>query len=238
MFRLVRERRATGERCKDLLSLLLDARDPETDEPMSDRQIRDELVTLFIAGNETAALTMTWLMYLLDRHPDAQAKVRAEAAEVLGGRIPSYDDLPRLKYSKMVIQEALRLYPPSWMLPRVAVAEDEIDGYRIPAGATLLVSQYLMHRDPALWDRPEVFDPERFRPEKAEKRPRYAFMPFGVGPRFCIGDQFAIMEAQLLLAMMVQRFRARLQPGTRVEAKAMSTLRPRNGMPMFLERLG
>jgi cytochrome P450 len=238
MFRLVRERRSTGERRKDLLSLLLDARDPETGEPMSDRQIRDELVTLFIAGNETTALTMTWLLYLLDKNPEAEAKVRAEAAEVLGRRLPTYEDLPQLKYSKMVVQETLRLYPPSWMIPRVAVAEDEVDGYRIPAGATVIVSQYLMHRDPTQWDRPEAFDPERFRPEVASTRPRYTYMPFGGGPRLCIGDQFAIMETQLLLAMFVQRFRARLAPGARVEAKAMATLRPRNGMPMYVDRIG
>jgi cytochrome P450 len=237
MSRLLSGRRASGERRKDLLSLLLDARDPDTGEAVSDRQLRDELITLFIAGNETTAITMTWAMYLLGRHPDIEAKVRAEVKEVLGDRLPNFEDLPRLRYTKMVIQEALRLYPTSWILPRLAAADDEVGGYQIPKGATVIVSQYIMHHHPSLWPNPEVFDPERFTPENLEGRPRHAFMPFGAGPRLCIGDQFAIMEAQFILAMMTQRFRARLAPGARGEHKAVTTLRPKSGMPMFLDPL-
>ncbi|XXX79857.1 cytochrome P450 [Sorangium sp. So ce134] len=233
ILRIVRERRRSREERHDLLSLLLHARD-ESGSGMDDRQLRDELVTMFVAGNETTAITMTWLFYLLDRHPEIDRKLRAEIDQVVGDRRPTADDLSRMDYAKMVIQEAMRLYPPSWLLPRVAKEDDQICGYPVRAGATVIVSQYVMHHDPASWEAPLAFDPERFTPERSASRPRYAFMPFGGGPRQCIGNLFAIMEAQILLAVLLRRLRARLVPGQTVSPQAVTTLRPRHGLKMTL----
>ncbi|WP_438000336.1 cytochrome P450 [Sorangium sp. So ce185] len=233
LLRLVKERRRSGEERDDLLSLLLHARD-ESGSGMDDRQLRDELVTMFIAGNETTAITMTWLFYLLDGHPEVERKLRAEIEQVLGDRRPTAADLAKMDYAKMVIQEAMRLYPPSWLLPRVAKEDDEICGYPVRAGATVIVSQYVMHHDPAFWEDPERFDPERFTPERSASRPRYSFMPFGGGPRQCIGNLFAIMEAQILLAVLLRRLRTRLVPGRPVSPQAVTTLRPRHALTMTL----
>lgn len=238
MERILRERQEKPqENRKDLLALLLAARDPETGEPMADREIRDELLTLWAAGNETTATAMTWVCHVLDKYPEVDARFRAEVTEVLGDRLPTYDDLARMPYGKMVIQEAMRLYPPSWILPRQSIEPDVIDGYFVPGGSTILMSQYIMHRDPAYWENPEVFDPERFTPERIERRHRCAFMPFGTGPRICLGMAFSLMEAQLALSMIVQRFRPRLVPGHEPLPISISTLRPRGGMPMTLEHL-
>jgi cytochrome P450 len=232
--RLVRARRASGERGDDLLGVLLRARDEATGEGMDDRQIRDELVTMFVGGQETTAITMTWLWYVLDRCPEVDRRVRAEVAEVLGGRRPTFGDLARLVYTKQVVQEVLRLYPPGWIFPRFTDEEALIGGHRIPAGSTLLLSPFASHRDPASWPDPETFDPERFTPERAAERPRYAYYPLGGGPRQCIGNHFAMMEAQLITAMMAQRLRPRLVPGHRVELSSATTLKPRQALTMTL----
>lgn len=232
ILRMVRERREEGKDKGDLLSLLLGAN--EGGAGMDDRQLRDELVTMFIAGNETTAVTMTWLFYLLDQHPDIDRKVREEIDQVLGDRSPTAADLEKLVYCKMVIQETMRMYPPSWIIPRMAKEADQIDGYPIPAGATVIMSQYIQHHDPTFWESPSTFDPERFRPERAAARPRYAYMPFGGGPRQCIGNMFAIFEAQVILSLLRKRVRARLVPGQRVTPKAAITLRPRHGLRMSL----
>jgi cytochrome P450 len=231
--------RARTEERDDLLSLLLAAQDSAGDGAgMSDRQIRDEVMTLFIAGHETTANAISWTFYLLAQHPEAEAKLHQELAAVLGGRLPTADDVPALKYTKQVFSEALRLYPPAWVIGRMAVAADEIGGYRIPAGSTVIVSQWVTQRHPAYWDEPEQFRPERFDPDQpaAQQRPRYAYFPFGGGPRLCIGEPFAWMEGVLLIATLAQRFGFRLAPAVRVEPQPLLTLRPKYGLPVVLHQ--
>jgi cytochrome P450 len=179
---------------------------------------------------------MTWLWYVLDRYPEADRRLRAEVAEHLGDRRPTFGDLARLVYTKQVVQEVMRLYPPGWIFPRFADGEALIGGHRIPAGSPILLSPFVSQRDPAFWPDPETFDPERFTPERAAERPRYAYYPFGGGPRQCIGNHFTMMEAQIITAMMAQRLRPKLVPGHRVELSAATTLRPRHGMKMTLGR--
>jgi cytochrome P450 len=221
----------------DLLGLLMSVRDEDTGQGMSDKQLRDEVITLFVAGHETTAVALAWVWHLLAAHSDAAERVRAEQAGVLGDRAPALADLPKLPYARMVIDETMRLYPPAWITNRQAIADDEVCGYRIPAGAIVLISPYVMHRHPAYWERPALFEPERFAPERAAGRPNYAYFPFGGGPRQCIGKGLALMEAQLILAMVARRFRLRHAPGHAVEPQALLTLRPRGGLPMFVERV-
>lgn len=234
MLRLVRERRQRPAGGRDLLSLLTVACD-EAGEGLSERQLRDELVTLFVAGNETTAVTLSWTWWLLDQHPEADARLRRELHEVLGGRPPTHADLPRLPRTKAVIQETLRLYPPSWIIPRQAVDDDVIDGVPIPAGANILLSQYVTQRDPRHWRDADAFDPERWLEPATEGRPRFAYLPFGGGPRRCLGDHFAMMEAQLILARVAQRFRPRLLPGVRVRPQTSTSLQIRGALPMRLD---
>ncbi len=234
VYGIIDERRRHPTGTNDLLSMLLEARDEETGESMSDQQLRDEVMTIFLAGHETTANALAWTWYLLSKYPEAERRLEAELATVLGGRPPTFEDLPRLTYTRMVIDEALRLYPPAWMFAREAVQADEIGGYRIPAGARIMLSPYVAHRHPGFWDNPEGFDPERFTPERSEGRPRYAYFPFGGGPRRCIGEGFALMEAQLVLATVVQRHRLDLVPGHPVEPQPMATLRPRQGILVTL----
>jgi cytochrome P450 len=219
----------------DLLGLLMSVRDEDTGACMSDQQLRDEVITLFVAGHETTAVALTWVWHLLAGHPDAAERVRAELTAVLGDRAPVAVDLSKLPYARMVIDEAMRLYPPAWITNRQAIADDQVCGYHIPAGAILLVSPYVMHRHPAYWERPDAFEPERFAPECSAGRPAYAYFPFGGGPRQCIGKGLALMEAQLILALVAQRFQLRHAPGHQVEPQALLTLRPRGGLPMFVE---
>lgn len=236
--RIVSDRLGKPERHDDLLSLLLSVRDDSTPEVMNNRQIRDELAGFFLAGAETAANTLAWLWYVLHCHPDVDRRLRAEVAEVLGGRTPTMDDLPRLEYTKRVFQESMRIYPATWILPRYSEAETTIGGYRIPARSVLLISPYLTHRSPGIWDQPERFDPDRFLPERIEARPRLAYCPFGGGPHLCIGNTFAMMESQLIAVMMVQRFRIHLVPGQSMVPGPKATLQPRYGVKAQLERLG
>lgn len=220
---------------QDLLSLLMAARDEETGEGMDDRQLRDEVITMFIAGHETTALALSWAWYLLSAHPDVERKLHEELASELNGRAPTAADLPNLIYTRMVIDETVRLYPPAWISNRQSVNEDVICGYHIPAGSFVAFSPYVTHRDPDLWTDPERFDPERFANGQEKSRPRYAYFPFGGGPRQCIGKGFALVEAQLILATVAQRYRLRLAPGHEVQPQALMTLRPKGGMPMVLE---
>ena len=233
---IVRARRERPLRRTDILSQLLDARDADTGEAMSDRQVRDELVTLFVAGLDTTAVTLTWMFYLLDRHPHLDARLRAEVSAVLGGRNPTVDDLPKLAYTKRVLQETMRLYPPGWLIPRNAVCDTVVGGRTIPAGASMILSPYLTHRDPAHWEDPDTFDPERFLPERAAGRPKLAYVPFGAGGRQCIGNHFAMMEAQLITAMLVQRFKPRLASGRTVKPTGAGTLKPAGGLWMNFDR--
>jgi len=216
----------------DLLSMLLLAKD-EDGRAMDDQEIRDEAVTLFAAGHETTSNATTWTWYLLSQNPDAEARLHAEVDAVLDGRPPTVADLKDLPYTEMVLKESLRLRPPAWGLGARAVQEDtQIGGYTIPAGSTIFVSPYQLHRLPEYYPDPEHFDPERFTPENEKKLPRYAYLPFGAGPRICIGNSFAMMEARLILATVAQHYRLELVPGQKVEMAPLITLTPANGLKM------
>ena len=219
----------------DLLGMMLEMRDTDTGEGMSDRQARDEVVTIFFAGHETAAATMAWAFYLLSQHPEVEERMRAEVTTILSGRPPTFVDLPKLVYMQQVGNEVLRLYPAAYLFAREALLDDAIDGYLIPAQTMIFISPFVTHRDPRYWPDPERFDPERFRPEQAANRPRHVYIPFGEGPHVCIGNNFALMEMQLILAMALQRFRLRLVPNHPVELKPEATLRPKHGMQMKIE---
>lgn len=237
VYGMIAERRASGEDKGDLLSMLIQAHDDEGDQRgMTDAQLRDEVMTLFLAGHETTANALSWTFYLLAQNPEAQAKLEAELESVLGGRLPTVDELPQLKYTRMVFSEAMRLYPPAWVVGRQALAPDQIGGYTIPAGASVLMSQHVLHRHPNYWSEPDCFIPERFAPDCEDERPRYAYFPFGGGPRICIGEPFAWMEGVLLIASIAQGWRFNLQPGAVVEPEPSITLRLKNGLPVRLER--
>jgi len=233
---VIAERRRTPTDCPDLLSMLLAARDDDTGEGMTDEQLRVEVTTFLLAGQETTSLALTWIWYLLSQHSASLARLEEELDTVLAGRRPEYTDLVNLPYTRMVIDEALRLYPPAWGFSRQALGDDELGGYPLPRGWIAFVIPFVMHRLPSLWEEPEAFDPERFSPERSADRPKFAYVPFGAGPRQCIGNQFALMEAQLIVATLAQRFRLRLVPGHRVEPWPLITLRPRYGMPMFIDK--
>ena len=233
--RLLTERRADGIDRGDLLSMLLAARDPETGEGMSDKQLRDEILTIFLAGHETTANALTWTWYLLARHPEAEARLHDELDRVLGGRPPSFADLAELKWTRMVLEEAMRLYPPAHTISRTALGEDRIGGVRVPRGASITISIYVTHRSPNIWPEPERFDPERFAPAAVAARHRFAYLPFGGGPRICIGSSFAMAEAQVIVAAIAQRYRVRLAPGHVVEPIGLVTLRAKSGVWVTLE---
>jgi cytochrome P450 len=216
----------------DLLSMLLLAR-YEDGSAMNDEQVRDEAVTLFAAGHETTSNALTWTWYYLAQNPEVEARLWAELDEVLAGRAPTVDDLGRLAYSQMVIKESMRLRPPAWILNgRQAMEEVTIGPYTIPAGSTVFIAPYVMHRQAGYFPDPETFDPERFRPEKEKQMPRYAYIPFGGGPRICIGNAFAMMEAQLILATVAQRYRLSLVGEGAVELQPQITLSPKGGLEM------
>jgi cytochrome P450 len=233
---LITERRKSGEDRGDLLSMFMLARDEETGAQMDDTQLVDEAVTMMVAGHETTATTLSWVWALLHQHPEVEAKVHAEVDSVLAGRTPGLEDLPRLPYVRMVVDEALRLYPPVYVLSRKVLKDDELCGFRIRGGASVDISPYATHRLPELWEEPEQFRPERFAPEQAAGRPRFAYFPFIAGPRQCIGNAFALMEAQLIIACVSQRFRPRMVPGYTPTPEPLVTLRPVGGLPMHLER--
>ena len=223
---------------KDLLARLLAARDTETGGGMTPQEVRDQVVTIFMAGHETTSQALSWTFYLLSQHPQVEAKLHEELAAVLGGRTPRHDDLAALRYTRMVIEESMRLFPPAHTFGRQPIKTDEILGHRIPAGSEVLIMPWLLHRKPSLWEDPERFDPERFTPERAAARPRFAYLPFGAGARICIGAAFAMEEAMLILATVAQRYRLYLKEGHPIEAQGLITLRPRYGVRMILERRG
>ncbi len=235
IYRMIADHRASGRDVGDLLSMLLLAQDEETGVGMTDLQVRDEALTLFLAGHETTANALTWTWYLLSQNPDAEARLHAEIDDVLGGRLPCWDDLPRLRETEMVFAEAMRLYPPAWGIGRRALENYRIGSYEIPAGSILLMSPYVVHRDPRWFPEPEKFDPDRWLPDYAVARPKFSYFPFGGGMRVCIGERFAKMEGVLLLAVIAQRWRFRLAAGHRVETRAVITLRPKYGMQMIPE---
>jgi cytochrome P450 len=239
VLQMIAERRSSkdqAERSVDLLEMLLQARDEHSGEGMTDSQLQDEVMTLMLAGHETTANALTWTWYLLSQNPSAEERLHAELDEVLTRRPPSPDDISSLPYTSMVVQEAMRLYPPAWIIGRKVVSDDEIGGYRIPAGSAVEMSAYLMHRHPSFWKDPERFEPERFTPEASEKRPTFAYFPFGGGPRLCIGRDFALLEARLILAAVASKYRLVLLPGHPIELDPLLTLRPKHGMAMRLEK--
>jgi cytochrome P450 len=237
VYSIIAGRRRDGGDEEDLLALLMGTRDEATGEAMGDRQLRDEVMTLFLAGHETTANALSWALYLISTDPLVERRLREELDRVLGAdrRVPTIRDLPDLTYTKMVVDETLRLYPPAWITNRQAVADDEILGHRIPAGSFVTLSPYVLHRHPRYWERPDDFDPERFAPGQGDGRPRFAYFPFGGGPRQCIGQSMALVEAQLVLATILGRCRLRPVSDSPVEAEALATLRPRGGLPMIVE---
>ena len=234
IFRFIRQRRQNPVEKPDLLSILLQARDEDDGTGMTDRQVRDEAMTLFLAGHETTALALSWTWYLLAGHPEVEEKLQAEMDAVLAGRVPTFEDLPRLKYAEKVIQESMRYYPPVYLIGREAIDECVIGGFRVKRGTTLLMSQWLIHRDPRFFEQPEKFIPERWTEEFARTMPKFAYFPFGGGPRLCIGNTFAMMEMVLVLADIAQRFRFTAKAGHDVTLWPSFTLRPRNGIPATL----
>jgi cytochrome P450 len=222
----------------DLLALLMAAKDDQTGEAMSDRHLRDESMTMLIAGHETVASALAWTWHLLAENPLREEMLHAELDRELAGRPPAVTDLSRLPYTERVFAEALRLYPPAWIISRKAEGDDEIGGYHIPKGALVVTSPYVTHRMPELWPDPETFWPERFIPEEAAGRHRYAYYPFGGGPRLCIGNVFALTEAVLLIATVAQRYKPRPVAGHPIEVEPGVTLRPKHGLPMTLVSRG
>ena len=234
LYRIIGERRASGRDAGDLLSMLLSAQD-EDGSRMTDRQLRDEAITLFLAGHETTASTLSWTWWLLARNPTVEAKLHAELDAVLGDRAPSLDDLPRLAYAGHVITESLRLYPAAWGMARLAVEDHEIAGYPVTKGMGVAMAQWVVHRDPRWYDTPEEFRPDRWENDLWKRLPRFAYFPFGGGPRQCIGNAFALMEATLILATIARKFRLRLVANHPVAPLASITLRPRHGVGVILE---
>jgi cytochrome P450 len=230
---MIAERRAAGATGDDLLSLLLRAR--EDGEGMTDEQVRDEALTLFLAGHETTAIALTWSWWLLARNPDAETRLHAELDTVLPDRDPSVGDLPNLPYTQAVISESIRLRPPAWAMGRTATSDHRANGYPIPAGSTVVVSPWLLHHDARWWPEPETFRPERWHSDDPE-RPRSAFIPFGGGPRVCIGEPFARLEGAMLLATIARRWRFASRSDREPDLQAVITLRPRGGLPMVAVR--
>lgn len=235
IYGIIRARRRSNSDQGDLLSLLLQACD-EDGSIMTDKQLRDEAMTLFLAGHETTALTLSWAWYLLGQHPEAERKLLTEIDTVLAGRPPAADDWPKLKFAEMVALESMRLYPPAYVIGREALVDCAIGGYRVPRGTTLLMPQWVVQRDPRFFDEPERFRPERWGEERIKALPKFAYFPFGGGPRVCIGQQFAMMELVLILAAIGQKFHFRLMPGAEVQPLAFFTLRPVPGVPGLIER--
>ncbi len=238
VYRLIAERRTKGATGRDVLSMLVSARDVEGDNAgMTDEQIRDEAMTLLLAGHETTANALTWTLYLLSQHPQVEARLHEEVDAGLGGRDASTADLPRLAFVRAVIAESMRLYPPAYLVGRRALEPYAIPGtdYLVPARTVILLSQYLLHRDPRFWDEPERFMPERWMDEDRAERHRYAYFPFGAGPRICIGEHFAWMEAILALTTIVQHWQLRLVQGQKIELQPIITLRAKNGIKMVPE---
>ena len=237
IFKMVAERRKRRIDRGDLLSMLLLAQDEEGDGGnMTDEQLRDELMTIFLAGHETTANALTWTWYLLSQHPEVESKLYQEIDSVIGARRPNFSDVAELHYTEMVLSESMRLYPPAWAIGRLAKVDSDIGGYFVPQKSVVVVSQYVMHRDERYYKNPLVFDPERWVAELRDTRPPFAYFPFGGGPRRCIGEGFAWMEETLLLATLAQRWQFRLAPHHQVALKPVVTLRPKYGMKMIVSK--
>lgn len=229
---IIQERRRAGDSPhKDLLGMFMAAVGDSDDDRMNDTQLRDEVMTVVLAGHETTANLLSFAFFALCQHPEIAERVRAEVTDVVGDRIPTLDDLPKLKYTTRVLEETLRFYPPAWIFEKQALGPDTVGGYRIDPKTILAISPYTMHRHPKYWENPETFDPDRFLPERSEGRPKFAYIPFGGGPRFCIGNAFAMMEAQIIVAMVMRHFTLS-NVNSAVEIEPLVTLRPKGGLPM------
>jgi len=235
IYEIIRQRRASGDDQGDLLSMLLAAQD-EDGSQMTDRQLRDEVMTLFLAGHETTALTLSWTWHLLAKHPEIEAALLSELQSVLGGRTPTIGDLGQLRYTEKIIKESMRLYPPAWSIGREALTDCKIGGYHVAAGTQVFMIQWTMHRDPRYFASPDQFDPDRWDNDFEKTIPKYAYFPFGGGPRQCIGNSFAMMEAMLLLAAIAQRAKLEAAPGPAVVPAPSVTLRPKNGITMTIQK--
>ena len=236
--RLVTDRLRRSGDGDDVLARLIMSVRLETDAKIGKQRMRDELVTLLLAGHETTASTLGWAFHWIDRNPEVGERLHAEAVQVLGDREPGYEDLHKLTYTTMVLQEVMRLCPPVWILTRQAQQDDEVGGYHVPAGSDVLVCPYTLHRHPGFWDSPERFSPGRFDPGVQADRPRYAYIPFGAGPRFCVGNSLGMLEATLVLAMVSRDLRLVTTPGYRVVPEPMLSLRIRGGLPMTVHPAG
>jgi cytochrome P450 len=236
VYRIIADRRRSAQDRGDLLSILLQARDADDGSRMTDQQVRDEVLTLFLAGHETTAGALSWTWYLLAQHPEVEARLADELGAILGGRPPTVADLPALRYTEMVVTESMRLYPPAYALGRQAARATEVAGHPIAPGVIVIMPTWVVHRDARWHDEPETFRPERWADDAARRLPRFAYFPFGGGPRQCIGNTFATMEAVLILAAIAQRFRLTLVPGPPVEPRPYITLRPKPGIRVRLER--
>jgi len=234
VFKVIDARRKGRSEGADLLAMLMEARDEETGATMTDRQLRDEVMTLFLAGHETTANALAWTVWLVAQHPEVETKLRSELGQVLGGRVPEVQDVQKLRYTSQVLDESMRLYPPAWITAREAQEPDEILGFHVPRHTIVAMSPYVIHRNPRYWPDPERFDPDRFAPERAHERPKHAFFPFGAGQRMCIGNNFALMEGVLILAMLYQRFTVKVVEGHPVVPLPRVTLRPQHGIRIQL----
>ena len=237
IYEIIEQNRREGVDKGDLLSMLLIAQDEDDGTSMTDEQVRDEVLTLFLAGHETTANALTWTWYLLSQNPVAEAKLHAELDDVLAGRTPSIDDLPNLKYTENVVAESMRLFPPAWTVGRLATEDHELGGYLVAKGSLILMSQYVIHRDPRFWENPDSFEPERWETQNIkEAGQKFTYFPFGGGVRRCIGESFAWTEGILLLATLAQRWRLRVVPEQKIGLSPMITLRPKFGMRMLCQK--
>ncbi|MEL6193768.1 MAG: cytochrome P450 [Bacteroidota bacterium] len=228
IFRMIKDRKENPADHVDLLSMLLNAKYEDTGEGMSDQQLRDELITIYLAGHETSANALSWTLFLMAQKPEVVEKLREEERRVLNGRLPVMEDFSQLPYSRQVLDEGMRLYPPAYVVSRQAIEDDIVDGAKIPSDSSVYLSFYALQRSPKYWEHPDEFNPERFSPEN--KIPRHAYMPFGAGARMCIGNHFAMMEMQILLCLLVRRFDFSLVPDQKIEMQPLVTLKPKHGI--------
>lgn len=235
LYKMIKEHRASGDQ-GDLLSMLLAAQDEDDGHRMNDMQVRNEAITLFLAGHETTAVAMTWTWYLLSQHPDVEARMHEELDRVLCGRTPTFEDYPRLDYTRRVFQESMRLFPPAYIIGRESIEDTTLGGYRIPKGSIVIMSSYITQRDKRYFPNPESFDPDRWLPENSAGRHKFTYFPFGGGRRLCVGEPFAWMEGVLVMATLCQHWKATLDPSHKIGFDLYVTLRPKGGMPMTLLR--